>query len=61
MVYLLRLTMGDRGVVVVCIDGKPPETFVFDTAYDALLFERLIGSQIEFITHGRTKLVAVAS
>ena len=56
---LLRLTVGNRVVVVVWIEGRHPETFEFDSAYDALLFERLIGVQLEVITHGNNRLVPV--
>lgn len=59
MVYLLRLTCGNKAVVMAWIEGKHPEIFEFDSAYDALLFERLIGAQVEFITHGSNRLVPV--
>jgi hypothetical protein len=54
---LLRLTVGNRAIVVVWIEERQPEIFEFDAAYDALLFERAIGAQLEFITHGNNRLV----
>jgi hypothetical protein len=59
MVYLLRITLGNQGVIVVWFEGKHPEIFTFDSAYDALLFERSVGAQVALITHGRNRLIPV--
>jgi hypothetical protein len=60
MVYLLRLTVGNRSVVIVWIEGRHPRFFNFDSAYDGLLFERSVGAQVELITHGENRLIPVA-
>lgn len=54
---LLRLTVGNRAVVVVWIEGRHPETFEFDSAYDAMLFEGSVGAMLALVTHGNNRLV----
>lgn len=60
---IARIAMGREILEVVIFrgGGRPThaEAFVFGDVVDALLFEKALGSQLELITRGRNRLVAV--